>query len=149
MKSRHDFPSLNRKLPDGVKPGGNPYGVLVVDDNVFHRKQLISILESEGYSVVAQAENGEEALKLYEEHKRGVDLITIALDMPVLDGYAFMYEAGQKEIKVCIVFISEDTTKGVIEDLLGMGAVDFVVKPLDRVMVLQRIKMALKRKNVS
>ena len=116
---------------------------IVIENKDFQRKQIVQILESEKYMVVAQASNGQEALELYEEHKRDLDLITTALDMPVLDGYAFLYELNAKNPKAKIVFISEDTTKGVIQDLLNMGAADFILKPIDRMRTLNRIKQIL------
>lgn len=143
MKSRHDFPDINVKQPDGLKTGGKPYRVMVVEDKDFQRKQLVQILESEKYNVIATAANGEEALKKYETHSKDLDLITVNLDMPVMDGYAFLYELSTQSPKARIVFISDDTTKGVIQDLLKMGAQDFILKPIERVRVLKRIKMAL------
>lgn len=145
MKSKHDFPTLNIKEPEGVKPGGKPYNVMIVDDKEFSRKKIAQILESEGYKIVAMASNGQEALGLYEKHAKVLDLITTALDMPVLDGYAFIHELSEKKPKASIVFISEDTTKGVVEDLLQMGAADFILKPLERVRLLKRVKLALRK----
>ncbi len=145
MKSRYDFPDLNVKTPNGIKPSGKPYKVLVVENKEFQRKQLVQMLESEKYKVVAIANNGQEALDLYEEHKKDLDLITTTLDMPVLDGYAFLYELMKQSPKVKIAFISEDTTKGVIEDLLRMGAADFILKPMDRVRILDRIKQVMRK----
>jgi two-component system, chemotaxis family, chemotaxis protein CheY len=145
MKSRFDFPDLNVKSANGLKPGGKPYKVLVVENKEFHRKQIVQMLESERYKVVAVANNGQEALDLYEEHKKDLDLITTSLDMPILDGYAFLYELMKRKPKVKIAFISEDTTKGVIEDLLKMGADDFILKPVERVRILERIKQVMKK----
>jgi two-component system, chemotaxis family, chemotaxis protein CheY len=145
MKSRYDFPDLNVKNPNGIKPGGKPYKVLVVENKEFHRKQIVQMLESEKYKVVAIASNGQEALDLYEEHKKDLDLITSNLDMPILDGYAFLYELMKRKPKIKIAFISEDTTKGVIEDLLKMGADDFILKPVERVRILDRIKQVMKK----
>ena len=145
MKSRYDFPDLNVKTPNGIKSSGKPYKVLVVENKEFQRKQLVQMLESEKYKVVAIANNGQEALDLYEEHKKDLDLITTTLDMPILDGYAFLYELMKQSPKVKIAFISEDTTKGVIEDLLRMGAVDFILKPMDRVRILDRLKQVMRK----
>jgi two-component system, chemotaxis family, chemotaxis protein CheY len=145
MKSRHDFPDLNVKSPNGLKPGGKPYKVLVVENKEFQRKQIVQMLESERYRVVAVATNGQEALDLYEENKKDLDLITTTLDMPILDGYAFLYELMKRKPKIKIAFISEDTTKGVIEDLLKMGADDFILKPVERVRILDRIKQVMKK----
>ncbi len=145
MRSRHDFPDINIKAADGIKPSGKPYRVMVVDDKEFHRKQIIQILESEKYEIIAAAAHGQEALKLYEKHAKDLDLITTNLDMPVMDGYALLFELNAKNPKAKIVFVSDDTTKGVIEDLLQMGATDFVLKPIERDRLLKRIKMALQK----
>lgn len=144
MKSRSDFPNLNPKTPDGIKVGGRAYKVMVVEDKDFHRKQIVQILESEKYDVIARAANGQEALELYDKSEGMFDLITTDLDMPVLDGYAMMFELKQREPKAKIVFISDNTTKGVIADLLDLGAADFILKPIDRTRILQRIKQILK-----
>jgi CheY-like chemotaxis protein len=146
MKSSHDFPSINPKTPDGIKPSGRPYAILVVEDKDFHRKQIIQILESEGYSILAAVENGREALKFYQNHKNDIDLITCDLDMPVMDGYSFLYELNQLGLKTRFVFISDETTKGVVEDLLKMGATDFILKPIQRGRILERVKLALQKK---
>ena len=145
MRSRHDFPDINAKAPDGLKPGGKPFRLMVVESKDFQRKQLVQVLESEKYKIVAQATNGQEALDLYEEHKRELDLIITSLDMPILDGYALLYELNNRKNKAKVAFISEDTTKGVVEDLLKMGASDFILKPIERVRILNRIKMVLRR----
>ncbi|HOM89071.1 MAG TPA: response regulator, partial [Spirochaetota bacterium] len=117
-----------------------------IDDKEFHRKQIIQILESEGYEIIAAASNGTEALKLYESLAADLDLITTDLDMPKLDGYALLYELSHKKPKAKIVFISEETTKGVLSDLLKMGAADFILKPIQRGTILERIKAVLQKK---
>jgi two-component system chemotaxis response regulator CheY len=143
MKSKSDFPSLNQKQPAGFKPNGKPYKVLVVEDKEFQRKQIAQILESEGYTIAAQASNGKEAIQAYDRLEGNIDLITTNLDMPVLDGYALVFELKQKPKKPLIVFISEDTTKGVMQDLISMGIGDFILKPIDRRTILERIKNAV------
>ncbi|MBN1500214.1 MAG: response regulator [Spirochaetes bacterium] len=144
MKSKHDFPSLNSKKPDGLKPSGKPYTVIVTDAHEFVRKQIKQILESEGYKIIAEAKNGREALELIDDYK-DVDLVTTELDMPELDGYALLFELSQKERKPKVVFICEDTTKGVLQDLLKMGASDIILKPIQRAKLLERIKLAARK----
>jgi two-component system, chemotaxis family, chemotaxis protein CheY len=143
MKSSHDFPNLNPKKAAGISPGGRPYKVMVVEDKDFQRKQIVQILESEGYVVLASASNGQEALNLYSKYSKDIDLITTDLDMPILDGYAFLYELMQKKPRAKIVFISDDPTKQIVSDLLKMGASDFVLKPIQRGLILERIKQVL------
>ncbi len=143
MKNKSDFPSLNTKQPDGLKPNGRPYRMMVVEDKEFLRKQIAQIFESERYEVVATAGNGREAMDKYELLDGNVDILTTNLDMPVLDGYALMFEFTQKTRRPIVVFISEDTTKGVMHDLINMGISDFILKPINRRVILERVKAAI------
>ncbi len=143
MTLKADFPNLNTKDPDGIKPNGSSYKVLVVDGKDFHKKQIVQILESERYQVVDTASNGKEALEKAEKHKGKLDLITTELDMPIIDGYAMLYELKQKGNMPLVIFISEDTTKGVMQDLISMGAKDFILKPVNRRVILERVKNVL------
>ena len=143
---RGDFPNLNTKLPEGLMPGGKSYRVMVVDNKEFHRKQIVQILESERYTIVETAANGKEALEKIEKLQGRLDLITTELDMPVIDGYAMLYELKQKGNMPAVVFIAEDTTKGVMQDLITMGAKDFILKPVNRRIILERIKNVLSKR---
>jgi PleD family two-component response regulator len=147
MKPPETFPSINVKRPDRVRPNGRPYRVMVVEDKEFQRKLIAQILESEGYEIVATAANGQEALKKFDKIETPIDLVTTNLDMPVLDGYALVYELNQKPSKPVIVFISEETTKGVMQDLITMGIGDYILKPVNRRVQLERIK-AVVQKNI-
>lgn len=142
-----DFPNLNTKMPDGLMPNGMSYKVMVVDGKEFHRKQIAQILESEKYTIVDTAANGKEALDKIEKLKTRLDLITTELDMPVIDGYAMLYELKQKGNMPAVVFIAEDTTKGVMQDLITMGAKDFILKPVNRRIILERIKNVLSKRS--
>lgn len=145
MKNKSDFPSLNTKAPEGLKKDGKPYKVMIVEDKEFQRKQIVQILESEKYQIVAQAGNGKEAIDRFDQLKGDIDLITTNLDMPVLDGYALTFEMKERPKKPLIIFISDDTTKGVMQDLVSMGIGDFILKPINRRIILERIKKAIDR----
>ncbi len=143
MPRDESFPNLNAKSPDGLKPGGKPYRVMVVEGKEFQRKLLVQILESEKYTIVAAVGNGKEALDALEKMSPPPDLITTDLDMPVLDGYALMFELKNRENRPPVVFISDDTTKGVMQDLISMGIADFILKPINRRVVLERLRKVI------
>ena len=143
--AKDSFPKLNVKTPDGIKPSGRPYKVMVIESKDFQRKQIAQILESESYEIAATAENGKDALEQLDKIKGGVDLITTALDMPVLDGYALMFRLKERRNLPLIIFINEKTTKGVMEDLLSMGIADYILKPINRKTLLDRVKRSIIR----
>lgn len=143
MRYKADFPNLNTKVPDGVAPGGRHYKVMVVDSREFNRKQIVQILESEEYDIVATASNGKEALAHYDRLNGKLDLITTELDMTVLDGYALTYELKERGNTSPVVFVSDETTKGVMQDLILMGVKDYILKPVNRRILLERIKKVM------
>lgn len=143
MKYKADFPNLNTKTPDGIAPGGRHYKVMVVDSREFSRKQIVQILESEEYDIVATASNGKEALAHYDRLNGKMDLITTELDMPVLDGYALTYELKERGNSSPVVFVSDETTKGVMQDLILMGVKDYILKPVNRRILLERVKKVM------
>ena len=70
-------------------------------------------------------------------------MITTELDMPVLDGYALAFELKERGNVSPLVFISDETTKGVMQDLISMGVKDYILKPINRRVLLERVKKVM------
>ena len=90
MKTKQDFPNINERKPEGFKPDGSSYKVLIVDDSMFVTKQISQILSSEGFDVVGTAKDGQEGLEKYKELYPNVDLVTMDSTMPKMDGVTAM-----------------------------------------------------------
>jgi two-component system, chemotaxis family, chemotaxis protein CheY len=144
MKTNSDFPSINTKAPEGLNPGGQPYKVLVVDDSMFVRKQISQILTSEGFDVVAQAADGQEGLDMYKEHHPNVDLVTMDITMPKMDGVTSLEKIIEFDKNAKIIMISALGKEELVKKSLLAGAKNYIVKPLDRKKVLERIIQVLK-----
>lgn len=144
MKSKGDFPNLNEKEPDGLKPDGTSYRVLVVDDSMFVAKQLSQILTSAGFDVVATAANGEEGLEKYKELHPDVDLVTMDITMPRMDGVTALEKIIEFDKDAVIIMISALGKNDLVKKSLLIGAKNYIVKPLDRKKVLERVLLALK-----
>jgi len=86
MIAKSDMPSINEKAPDGKKPDGTSYRVLIIDDSMFIAKQLGQILTSEGFEVAGTAGDGLQGVEKYKELFPNVDLVTMDITMPVMDG---------------------------------------------------------------
>lgn len=145
MKANSDFPSLNKKSPDGLKPDGTPYKVLVVDDSIFVKKQLTQILQSEQFDVVDTAGDGEEGVEKYKEYYPDVDLVTMDITMPKLDGISALERIIEFDKNARIVMISALGKQELVKKSLLLGAKNYIVKPLDRKKVLERIVSVLSR----
>lgn len=143
MKSKGDFPSLNEKDPEGLKPDGTPYRVMIVDDSMFVAKQLGQILTSAGFDVVATAGNGEEALNRYKELFPNLDLVTMDITMPKMDGVTALTKIIEFDKNAVVVMISALGKNDLVKNSLMIGAKNYIVKPLDRKKVLERVLLAL------
>jgi two-component system, chemotaxis family, chemotaxis protein CheY len=132
------------RIPDGVKPDGSKYKVMVVDDSVFVTKQLQQILVSEAYEVVATAENGEVALEKYKSLYPEIDLVTMDITMPKMDGIEALRRLVEFDKNAKIIMISAIGKQDLVKEALILGAKNYIVKPLNRNKVLERIKLVLK-----
>ena len=127
----------------GIKKDGTPYKVLLVDDSVFIRKQLAQILTSEGYEIVGQANDGVEGVDLYKKLAPNVDMVTMDITMPKLDGISALEQILAFDKKAKIIMITALGKEELVRKSLMIGAKNYIVKPLDRNKVLDRIISAL------
>lgn len=104
-----------------------PLRVLIVDDSAFNRRTIAKLLESiGGVEVVGTAGNGSEGLK--QAMKLMPDLITLDLEMPVMDGFTFLrILMGANPIPVIVISSRDGDTN--IFKAMEFGAVDFIPKP--------------------
>lgn len=144
MKTKQDFPSINERKADGLKESGEPYRVLVVDDSMFVAKQLTQILTSEGFEVIDTASNGQEGLEKYKEHYPNVDLVTMDITMPKMDGVTALEKIIEFDKNARVVMISALGKQDLVKKALMIGAKNYIVKPLDRKKVLERVVLSLK-----
>ncbi|WP_245540266.1 response regulator [Thermodesulfobacterium thermophilum] len=116
---------------------------MVVDDSNAIRQIERKYLEEMGFEVL-EAENGEEALKVLNEHP-DVQLILLDWHMPVMNGYEFLVKLRSNpkwsNIKVMMV-TTENQQKSVIDAILA-GANEYLMKPFDKEMLETKIKFLL------
>ena len=143
MKTTQDYPTINDRPPEGLKDDGTPYKVLVVDDSMFVAKQLGQILTSEGYEVVATAVDGKEGVDKYKELCPNVDLVTMDITMPKMDGLTALEQIMAFDKNAKVVMVSALGKEELVKKSLMLGAKSYIVKPLDRKKVLERIAKVL------
>ncbi len=105
--------------------------VLVIDDSAYNRVTISRLLESHGgIRVVATAVNGEDGIKQLLRHKP--DVVTLDLEMPVMDGFAFLRWTMANHPTAVIAVSSKASDRSVFK-ALELGALDFIPKPGGRV----------------
>lgn len=144
MKTTNDFPNINERTPEGKRDDGKGYRVLVVDDSMFVTKQIGQILTSEGFDVVGTAGDGIDGVEKYKELYPNVDLVTMDITMPRMDGVTALEKIIEFDKDAKVVMISALGKQDLVKKSLLIGAKNYIIKPLDRKKVLERVVNVLK-----
>lgn len=111
--------------------------VLIVDDAAFMRMMLKDILVKNGFEVVAEAANGNEAIDKYKETQP--DLVTMDITMPELDGIGALKAIKGFDANARVVMCSAMGQQAMVIESIQAGARDFIVKPFQADRVLEAI----------
>jgi len=104
---------------------------LVIDDSAYNRVTISRMLESSPLiKVVATAVNGEDGIKQVMKHRP--DVITLDLEMPVMDGFAFLRWL-MANLPTAVIAVSSRSSDRSVFKALDLGAIDFIGKPGGRV----------------
>jgi len=112
--------------------------VMIVDDAAFMRLMIKDILEKNGYTVVAEANNGIKAVELYKKEKP--DIVTMDITMPGMDGIEALKAIIDIDPAAKVIMCSAMGQQAMVEDALNAGAKGFVIKPFHPDMVLESIE---------
>jgi response regulator NasT len=115
--------------------------VIVAEDESLIRMDIVETLREHGFDVVAEASDGEQAIKLVNEHKP--DLLVMDIKMPNMDGIT----AAEKlaGTKTPIVLLTAFSQKELVDRASEAGAMAYVVKPFTPNDLLPAIEIALSR----
>lgn len=115
--------------------------ILIVDDAKFMRITLSNILQKANHEIVAEAENGREAVELYREVKP--DLVTMDITMPEMTGIEAVKEIKKEFPDAKIVMCSAMGQQKMVVEAIEAGAKDFIIKPFDEHRVLDAVNRVL------
>ena len=115
--------------------------VIVAEDESLIRMDIVETLRENGFNVIAEASDGEQAVALVTEHKP--DLLVMDIKMPNMDGIT----AAEKlaSTKTTIVLLTAFSQKELVDRASEAGAMAYVVKPFTPNDLLPAIEIALSR----
>lgn len=119
-----------------------PLRVLVAEDEALIRLDLVDMLRDEGYDVIGEASDGEEALALARE--LDPDLVVMDVKMPKMDGITAAATIAEERI-AAVVMLTAFSQRELIERAREAGAMAYVVKPFDASDVVPAIEIAMAR----
>jgi CheY-like chemotaxis protein len=100
--------------------------VLIVDDESHIRKYLSLIVKRLGTPVILEAQNGEDALLLYDTHNP--DIVLLDVNLPGRDGIPALARLRQAHPKAVVVMLTSLAARNVVERCVELGAVNFLRK---------------------
>ncbi|WP_233703230.1 ANTAR domain-containing response regulator [Janibacter endophyticus] len=123
-------------------PGGTPLRILIAEDEALIRTDLAEMLAEQGYDVVGQASDGQQAVALAEQLRP--DLAIFDIKMPVMDGLAAAEAVGTQ--RICpVIMLTAFSQKELVERARDAGVMAYVVKPFSASDVLPAIEVASSR----
>lgn len=114
--------------------------IMIVDDSLIVRINLKKLLEDAGHEVVAECDNGRDALAKYKAERP--DIVTMDITMPSMDGMSALKEIMGHDPAAKVIMITALGQSNKVLDALNAGATNYVVKPFDADRVLAAVKAA-------
>jgi len=133
---------------DGADRANIPQTILLVEDEEMLRDLGVSILESEGFRVLA-AKDGIEAVEMFEAHAEEVGLVVCDLGLPRLGGReAFLrMKASRPDVRAIVASgYLEPTMRS---EMLKAGVIDTIQKPYDFNDLLAKIREVIRPQAVA
>ena len=116
--------------------------VVVAEDEVLIRLDLVEMLSEEGYEVVGQAGDGETAMALATELRP--DLVVMDVKMPKLDGISAAEQIATDRIAP-VVMLTAFSQRDLVDRARQAGAMAYVVKPFGKADLIPAIEIARAR----
>lgn len=120
----------------------NTRRVLVAEDEALIRLDLVEMLREEGYEVVAEARDGQEAVDLTIEHRP--DLVIMDVKMPRRDGIDAAAEIAAARLAP-VVILTAFSQRELVERARDAGAMAYLVKPFSKADLVPAIELAASR----
>jgi response regulator NasT len=116
--------------------------VLVAEDDALIRLDLVEMLSEEGYAVVGQAGDGEQAVELAEQLRP--DMVIMDVKMPKMDGIDAASVIAERRIAP-VVILTAFSQRELVERARDAGAMAYLVKPFNRKDLVPAVELAVSR----
>ncbi|GAA0116931.1 ANTAR domain-containing response regulator [Clostridium senegalense] len=117
--------------------------IVIADDEPITRMDIREMLEEEGYDVVAEASDGFDVIELARKHSP--ELIIMDIKMPLLDGLNATKIILKEQLANAVVLLSAYSNKSFIQKAKEVGAMGYLVKPLDNKSLIATIEVCLSK----
>lgn len=125
----------------------NVIKILIADDEERMRRLVSDFLKKQGYSVI-EADNGKQALELFNSMEQAISLVILDVMMPEMDGWEVL-RSIREHSRIPVIMLTAKSTE--TDELLGfgLGADEYISKPFSPMILIARVQAVLKRYNVT
>lgn len=116
--------------------------VLIVDDSGYMRQVIRKHLENKGYEIVGEAQDGLEAIQMYNDVKP--DIVTMDISMKKVGGIEATKKIKELDHDATIIIVSALGEARFIKEAIQAGAHDFIIKPFSEERLVSSISNAVK-----
>ena len=118
--------------------------LLIADDEVIERKVLYKTLQKNvgDQCVIFQAENGRQALRVYEEEK--IQIAILDIEMPGINGIEAAQKILEKDKECCIIFLTAFDEFSYAKKAITVRALDYLLKPYDEQELMLVVEEAMR-----
>ena len=120
--------------------------ILVVDDYVPTRQMIVEALNSSGYNLVSEADNGRDALDMFRDES--YDLVISDVMMPRMGGIDLLQNLIDMHSNTAVIMITAQPAVDLTVKAMKKGAVDFLKKPFNIDDLLYKVNVYLQEQNV-
>lgn len=121
--------------------------IMIADDEERMRRLVSDFLKRQGYGVV-EAEDGKQAMELFNMVGDTVSLVILDVMMPGFDGWEVLNRIRQSS-KVPVIMLTAKSTEADELYGFGLGADEYITKPFSPMILIARVQAVLKRYNVA
>ena len=115
--------------------------VIVIDDTRFMRTILVNILTEEGFEVIGEAEDGQQAVELYLKTKP--DIVLMDIIMPKMDGMMALKTILGVNPAAKVIMVTAIQSVEMAKLAFKCGALSYIIKPFQKQGILQEIDKVL------
>ncbi|MCB9134626.1 MAG: response regulator [Anaerolineales bacterium] len=120
--------------------------ILLVDDDDLIRDLIVLSLSKHNYHIVT-ANNGRDAMARFQAYHP--DLVILDILLPWMNGLDVLREWKKRKVldEVPVLIMSALSHREIVQEALDAGASDFLIKPFDRNILIDRLQRMLAQKN--
>ncbi len=102
--------------------------VLIVDDSLIMRVNLVRSLEGIGHNIVAESIDGHSSITAYKEYRP--DLVTMDITMPDMDGITAVQKIKEFDADANVIMVTSHGQESMVMNALKSGAKGYILKPV-------------------